>query len=61
MLADTAHLVEGMSEADKLKMPYEFTNYEFTGTQFTTQFTCFTSMCEVYILTPEELLFLQAR
>ena len=60
MLADTAHLVEGMSEADKLKMPYEFTNYEFTGPQFTTHFTCFTST-KVQILTPEELLFLQAR
>ncbi len=57
MLADTAHLVEGMSEADKLKMPYEFTNYEFTGTQFTTHFTCFTGK-KVQIMTPEELLFL---
>ena len=31
MLADSSHLTAGMSDADKLKMPYEFTNYEFSG------------------------------
>lgn len=32
VLADTAHLVEGMTEAEKMKQPYEFTNYDFSGT-----------------------------
>jgi methionyl aminopeptidase len=31
VLADSAHLVEGVSPEKRMAMPYEFTNYEFSG------------------------------
>ena len=33
-LAESSHLVDGISPEKRLKMPYEFTNYEFTGALF---------------------------